>query len=140
MKKILFALTVFLGIVSLSNAADYQIGEIKSIFNKATPGFGGFSIQVPVKNNTDTKSKISVVCLYVGLTKPGVYFKNEPIIERQYKVIEMGPFEEKDILFKDAFKAYHPETHGEIIVSIIESGVVESLHLETSFHPDNTED
>ena len=117
------------------NAIDYQITKIKPVFNDSTPSFGDFKIQVTIKNNTNLKRVIPVVCLYSGLTKPGVYFKNEPQIIKQYLNVKLEPNEENEIVFNNGFRSFHPESLGEIIVSIAGTGVVKSILLETSFAP-----
>jgi hypothetical protein len=43
----------------------------------------------------------------------------------------------KDIIFKNHFRAYHPEMLGEIVISVVGTDVVRSLKLETAFHPKN---
>lgn len=116
-------------------AGDYEITNITPIFNDATPGFGEFKIQVGIKNKLNQKSQINVACLYVGLTRPGVYFKDEPQIMKQYKLLSIDPLKETNLTFDQAFMTYHPETLGEIIISLIGSEVVRSLPLKTRFHP-----
>jgi hypothetical protein len=116
-------------------ASDYQITRIKPIFSKATPLHGDFQIHVGIKNHTASKKKVAVVCLYSGLTWPGVYYKNQPELTRQYKLVELGPSEEKEVVFDKGFSGYHPEVLGEIIVSIAGTGVVRSIPLKTAFFP-----
>jgi len=116
-------------------ADDCQITKIKPVFHESTPSFGDFQIRVAIKNNTNLKKVISVVCMYSGLTNPGVYFKDEPQIIKQYLNIKLEPNEEKEIIFDKGFRSFHPETLGEIIVSIAGTGIVKSLLLKTSFAP-----
>lgn len=120
-------------------ASDYEIMNIKPIFNEATPGFGQFKIQVDIKSNITKKTEISVSCLYIGLIHPGVYYEDEPIIMKQYKQISINPSEEKRILFDQGFRTYHPETVGEIIISIVGTGIIRSQPLKTSFHPESND-
>ncbi len=130
---------LFFGLYSAVFAADYEITHITPIFNNATPGFGEFKIQVDIKSKLSHKSQIDIACFYAGLTRPGVYFKNEPQIMKQYKRVNMDPEKENAITFDHAFMAFHPETAGEIIISVVGSGVVRSLPLKTSFHPESSD-
>lgn len=116
-------------------AADYEITQITPFFNDDTPGFGEFKIEVGIKNNLNRNAKINVACLYLGLTRPGVYFKNEPNIMKQYKVVRLGPSKDTIVTFEQGFSAYHPATAGEIIISLVGTEVVRSLALVTRFHP-----
>ena len=135
MRKIALLFLLSLGLASRAAAADCEITRIRPVFSEATPGFGRFKVEVGVKNTAAGKEKISVSCLYVGLTHPGVYFKDEPQVTKTYRVVEIGPSEEKAILFDADFVAYHPDTLGEIVISVVGTGVVRSLPLKTSFHP-----
>jgi len=120
---------------STTRAADLTIGRIVPVFDAATPGFGNFSVKVNFKNNKALDAKLNIVCLYVGLTHPGVYYKKEPEIPKQYLTVSVGSMQTKDIIFKNAFRAYHPEMLGEIIVSAVGTDVVRSLKLITVFQP-----
>lgn len=124
--------------VILSSAAfgsELEITEIRPIFNKETPGFGKFAVTANIKNDTETSAKLVVSCFYIGHTRPGVYFKNEPIITKQYKIININAKEETQVVFDQDFLSYHPEALGEIIISISGKGVLKSIPLKTSFHP-----
>ena len=116
-------------------AADFEITQITPIFSDETPYFGEFKIQVGIKNKLNQNAQLNVACLYVGLTRPGVYFKNEPDIMKQYKVVRIEPLKETLVTFDQGFRSYHPETVGEIIISLVGSEVVRSLPLKTRFHP-----
>ncbi len=122
---------------SIVYAADYEITRITPIFDKATPGFGDFKIEVGIKNISEKASPIKVTCFYVGLTNPGVCVKNEPQIKKAYRVVTVKPRKEMVLVFDRGFVAYHPEVQGEIVVSIVGSGVVRSLPLRTAFHPNS---
>ena len=71
MKIIVSIAIMILSFCSIGVAADYEITNIAPIFNKATPEFGEFKIQVGIKSKLSNKSDIKVACLYVGLTGPG---------------------------------------------------------------------
>jgi hypothetical protein len=116
-------------------AAQYDIEEIKPVFNESTPFFGEFKVLAKIKNNGNSLRKISVACLYVGLTRPGVYYKNEPKITKQYKAITIESKGVQTIEFSDGFRSYHPEVRGELIISIIGTGIIKSEPLRTRFHP-----
>lgn len=135
MKTIASIAIIFFSFCSIAMAGDYEITHITPIFNDATPGFGEFKIKVGIKNKLNQKAQINVACLYVGLTHPGVYFKNEPNITKQYKVVRIDPLKETIVTFDQGLSSYHPETLGEIIISLVGSEVVRSLPLKTSFHP-----
>jgi hypothetical protein len=124
---------MFFPILCFSN--DYEIAEIRPLFNESTPGFGKFKIQVEIKSHVGKESTFPVVCIYSGLTKPGVYFKNQPRITRVYQQVTLCAYEEKKVIFEQDFVAYHPETLGEILVSIVGKGVVRSFPVQTRFHP-----
>jgi hypothetical protein len=138
-KYIFYLFIIFLIIAPKSYANDFEIEEIAPIFNDSTPGFGEFKIKVEIKNNTNKEQKLYVSCIYAGLTKSGVYFKNQPQIMKQYKVVKISAMSNSTVLFEKGFRSYHPETTGEIIVSIVGSGVVRSLPLKTSFHPNSND-
>ena len=116
-------------------ASDYEIIGISPVFVKATPGFGKFTIEVEIASKANKENELIITCLYTGLTRPGVYYKNEPQITKQYKIAKIGSMDKIVVLFDNNFRSYHPETLGEIIVSIVGSGVVRSKPLKTSFHP-----
>jgi hypothetical protein len=116
-------------------ADDYQITEIKPIFNDSTLFFGDFHVRIVIKNNTNIKKTIPVVCLYSGLTKPGIYYKDEPQIIKQYLNVNLEPNKENEIIFSKGFRSFHPETLGELIVSIVGTGVIKSILLKTRFAP-----
>jgi hypothetical protein len=137
MKKNVILMIIFFGFNWGGFAGDYEIALIKPLFNPSTPYFGHFKIQVGIKNNTDKLQKIAVNCLYTGLTHPGVYYKDEPKIIKQYIMLEIGPLNEKQIIFGKGFQTFHPDTAGEIIVSIVGTGVVRSFPLKTRFCPGN---
>jgi hypothetical protein len=137
MKLVTGILILALGSLLNVNAGDYEITRITPIFDKATPGFGNFKIEVGIKNTTERELQINVLCLYVGLTNPGVYFKDEPEITKAYRVATIKPREEIVIVFDKGFATYHPEVQGEIIISIAGSGVIRSLPLKTAFHPES---
>ena len=137
MKIIISIAIMIFSFCSIGVAADYEITNITPLFNKATPGFGEFKIQVGIKSKLNNKSKINVACLYVGLTGPGVYFKNEPQIMKQYKMVSIDPAKEVTLIFDHSFRTYHPSTLGEVIISLVGTEIVRSLPLETSFHPDS---
>jgi hypothetical protein len=139
MRTIAFVAVLILSVSSVVVASDYEIANIKPIFNTSTPGFGDFKIQVGIKTYVQDKSAIIVSCPYIGLTHPGVYYKNEPKIMKQYKKVSIGPSEEIQIMFDKGFVAYHPETKGEIILSLVGTGVVRSYPLKTSFHPESSD-
>lgn len=134
-KVIAYALTILLCCVPTVFADNYDIERITPIFNKATPGFGEFQIEVEIKVISANIKKLNVACLYSGLTNPGVYFKNEPQISKQYKVVEVPSSGKVMVLFDKGFMAYHPSVVGEIIVSIVGTNVVRGLSLKTAFHP-----
>ena len=134
-KSVLLSVLIVLIIVSGALASDYEITGISAIFNEATPGFGEFKIEVGILNKVHQERSLIVSCLYTGFTRPGVYFKNEPQIMIRYKMVKIGPGGKVSVKFEKGFRSYHPETKGEIIVSIVGSGVVNSIPLKTSFHP-----
>lgn len=138
MRKTVF-LSVFLVLVFVSSsfANGYEITSIAPIFNEATPGFGKFKIEVKIESKRNQESKLNVCCLYIGLTRPGVYFKNEPQLMKQYKSVKIAPMSTITVIFEEGLRSYHPETIGEIIVSIVGSGVVRSKPLKTQFHPES---
>lgn len=128
---------VFMFFSSVAFAGEFEITEISPAFNKETPSFGEFAITAKIKNNTESNAKLVVSCFYVGHTRPGVYFENEPIITKQYKILDLKASEEGQLVFADDFITYHPEALGEIIISISGKGVVRSIPLKTGFHPNS---
>ena len=124
--------------VIASEIKEYDITEIKAVFNDSTPSFGKFKVIVSIKNNTNKpNNKLMIACYYCGFTKPGVYFKNEPMIMKEYKLIEIKGNEQKEITFNKDFQTYHPEVLGELIVSIVGTGIIKSQSLKTNFHPNS---
>ncbi len=139
MKRIIVVLLIVFITANISFADDCSIVNINPTFNPETPGFGNFDINVALKNNLNTKSKITVTCLYVGIVKPEIYLKNKPQIMKNYQLVELEPLQEKTIIFQKGFRSYHPEMTGEIIVSITGSGKIRSIPLQTGFHPKSEE-
>lgn len=137
-KKLEIALTNLRQDLDGGNSNDLEITKINPVFSERTPGFGKFVIITGIKNNAKSNVELIVSCFYVGYTKPGVYYKNEPSIEKQYKVINLKSGEEGQFAFDgDGFRSYHPETLGELIISIAGKSVVKSIPLQTSFHPES---
>ena len=134
MKQALIGLLCIL-ISILGFSQDYSISGIRLLFPPETPGFGPFQVQVTVRSLMDGESTVSLVCIYSGLTRPGVYFKDQPLISRAYLQVTLGAREEKTVVFERGFVALHPETLGEILVSIAGTGVVRSLPFRSRFHP-----
>ncbi len=116
-------------------AGGYEIVKIRPVFSPDTPAFGDFTVEVQVRNTQAQPAKFALTCLYVGLTHPGVYFKDEPQVVKQYRMVKLGPGESKTIVFDKGFTGYHPETLGELVVSVAGTGVVKSLPLRTKFPP-----
>ena len=116
-------------------AADLEITRIEPVFTGETLGFGEFSVKAEVKNTSGNRAMISVACLYIGLTHPGVYYKGEPQVRKQYKQISIEPYATISIVFDDKFITYHPETAGELIISIVGTEVVRSYPLQFRFPP-----
>ena len=137
MSKLSLSLAVLFCFFSNLVASDYQIIKIAPIFNDSASFFGGFKIKVIVKNNTKISMNASIVCMYIGLTKPGVYFKDEPHIIKQYLQLTLGAQEQKELVFNNGFISYHPETLGEIIVSLVGTEIIKSVPLKTSFAPES---
>lgn len=129
------AIAALLVSCSVAAASDLSITYIKPVFNPATPRFGEFEIRVGVKNDTGATQEVNLACLYVALTQPGYYFKNEPGVQKQYQVISLQPFQGTEIVLSKRFRSYHPETLGELIVTLVGKDVVKSLALKTAFHP-----
>jgi hypothetical protein len=130
---------IFVGFATFVSAADYEITYIKPAFNKATPLFGDFEVEVEIKSKVEKKTEISVACFYSGLTHPGVYYQDEPQIIKQYKQVNIAPRGTAKIVFDNKFISYHPETKGELIISIMGTGIVRSYPLKTRFHPDSND-
>ena len=120
-------------------AADLSVTGIRPIFASSTPGFGEFSVEIQIKNNLARPTQIDLVCLYVGLTRPGIYFKDEPQIQKQYETVEIRSMQTETIVLKEKFRTYHPETIGEIIVTVVGSAIVSSVRLNAKFHPESKE-
>lgn len=116
-------------------AGGYEIEAIRPVFNPDTPAFGDFTVEVQVRNTQAQPAEAAVTCLYLGLTHAGVYFKDEPQVVKQYQMVKLGPGESKTIIFDQGFTGYHPETLGELVVSVAGTGVVKSLPLQTKFPP-----
>jgi hypothetical protein len=139
MKMKFSALLLFLLLLLPVNAlaGNFEITKIEPIFNEKTPYFGAFKVNVDIKNNTNIHEKLVVSCFYSGFAKPGVYFKNEPTITKEYKIITLKPNETGQLVFGNGFVSYHPSALGEIIVSIAGESVVKSIPLKTRFHPES---
>lgn len=113
----------------------FEITSIQPIFNEGTPFFGNFTISATIINLTKTDSLIDVACMYSRLTRPGVYYKNEPQIEKEYMQTNIEVNVKKKILCGKDFHSDHPEVKGELIVSIHGTGIIKSIPLRTSFAP-----
>ncbi len=113
----------------------YEIVKIQPVFSPEAPAFGDFTVRVQVRNTQAQPTEAAVTCLYLGLTHAGVYFKDEPQVVKQYQMVKLGPGESKTIIFDKGFTGYHPETLGELVVSVAGTGVVKSLPLQTKFPP-----
>lgn len=137
MRIVVFILTFVLFSPFYCFSGEYEIAEIKPLFDRSTPSFGKFKIQARIKSHVGKESTFPVVCIYSGLTKPGVYFKDQPRITKTYQQVNLQAYEEKIIIFDKDFVAYHPETLGEIVVSIAGKGMVQSLMLKSRFHPES---
>ncbi|HQF87533.1 MAG TPA: hypothetical protein PLN26_09870 [Acidobacteriota bacterium] len=116
-------------------AGGYEIVMIQPVFSPDTPDFGAFTVRVQVRNTQAQPAEVAVTCLYLGLTHAGVYFKDEPQVVKQYQMVTLGPGESKTIVFDEGFAGYHPETLGELVVSVAGTGVVKSLPLQIKFPP-----
>lgn len=130
-------LTAVLAMGSTAAAGDFTITHIKPVFNPSTPGFGDFKVVVGIKSNVNEARKVNLACLYLGLTHPGVSFKNEPQVQKQHQVIDLKPMQQVDVVLKNKFVAYHPETPGELVVTLVGTDTARSFHLRTAFHPDS---
>jgi hypothetical protein len=116
-------------------AGGYEIVKIQPVFSPDAPNFGDFTVRVQVRNTQAQPAEAAVTCLYLGLTHAGVYFTAEPQVVKQYLMVKLGPGESKTIVFDRGFTGYHPESLGELIVSVAGTGVVKSLPLQTKFPP-----
>lgn len=116
-------------------AGGYEIVKVQPVFSPDAPDFGDFTVRVQIRNTQTQPAEAAVTCLYLGLTHAGVYFKGEPQVIKQYLIVKLGPGESKTLVFDKGFTGYHPETLGELIVSVAGTGVVKSLPLQTKFPP-----
>ncbi len=136
MRKFMLSLFVLCVCCGMAFAGDVEISKIDTVFNETTPLFGPFKIDVTIKNTLNVPKKINVVCLYLGLIHPGVYFKGEPQVQKQYLEVSLKPLEERVLIFDKGFRSYHPETLGEIVVSVLGTGIIKSQEQKTAFHPE----
>ena len=137
MRRVCSVLTVVSAMCSAAAAGDLSITHIKPLFDPSTPGFGDFQVVVGIKNNGNEPRNASLACLYLGLTHPGVYFKNEPQVQQQYQMVDLKPMQQVDVVLKNKFVAYHPETLGELVVTLVGTDTAKSFYLRTAFHPDS---
>jgi hypothetical protein len=128
-------ITAVLAMCSTAAAGDFSITHIKPVFNRSTPGFGAFEVVVGIKSNVNEDRKVYLACLYLGLTHPGVYVENEPQVQKQHQVINLKPMQQVNVVLKDKFVAYHPETLGELVVTLVGTDTARSFSLRTAFHP-----
>lgn len=137
-KKMVQAAGAFLAalmICSPAVASDVGITSVQPVFDAATPNAGRFRVRVGLKNQTDKPRQVNLVCLYLGLTRPGVYVKGEPGLQKQYQVVDLKPGQMKEVVLKNRFDAWHPETIGELVVTLVGQKVVKSQPVETRFRP-----
>ena len=124
-----------ISIFSTAIAGDFAITSIKPVFDPATPNAGQFKVRVGLKSNAKESRKVNLTCLYLGLTRPGAYLKGEPQIQKQYQVVELKPGQQAEIVLKNKFAAWHPETRGELVVTLVGENAAKSLLVETQFRP-----
>ena len=124
-----------LAICSSAVAGDFLITSIKPVFNPATPNAGQFKVKVGIKNQLNESRKVNLTCLYLGLTSPGMYVKGEPQIQKQYQVVDLKPGQQVELVLKNKFAAWHPETVGELVVTLVGQNVSKSASVETKFRP-----
>ena len=137
MRCAVVSLLVVACFVMALGAGDYEIVKVQPVFSPDAPGFGDFTVRVQVRNTQAQPTEVAVTCLYLGLTHAGVYFKDEPQVVKQYLMVKLGPGESKTIVFNKGFTGCHPETLGELVVSVAGTGVVKSLPLQTKFPPES---
>ncbi|MBS1170369.1 MAG: hypothetical protein H6R01_1287 [Burkholderiaceae bacterium] len=140
-KWIAWGLFAWLGCLAMYSAmaAEVEITSIKSVFAAATPQAGKFGVRVGLSNQTDKPRQVNLVCLYLGLTRPGTYFKDEPQVQKQYQVVRLKPGQQVEVTLKNRFSAWHPETAGELVVTLAGEQVAKSLPVATRFRPGGLE-
>ncbi|MBS1186921.1 MAG: hypothetical protein H6R04_939 [Burkholderiaceae bacterium] len=128
-----------LAMCSFAAAGEVEITSIKPVFAAATPQAGKFGVRVGLKNQTDKPQQVNLACLYLGLTQPGTYFKNEPQVQKQYQLVQLKPGQQLEVMLKNRFSAWHPETAGELVVTLVGANVVRSQSVATRFRPGGLE-
>ncbi|MEA5097684.1 MAG: hypothetical protein VB032_04030 [Burkholderiaceae bacterium] len=132
-----FAFLAMLTLCSSAMAAEVGITSIQPVFEATTPHAGQFRVRVGLKNQADKTRRVNLTCLYLGLTHPGVYSSGEPQVQQQFQVVELKPRQQVEVTLKNRFAAWHPETLGELVVTLVGDNVVQSRPVATRFRPDS---
>jgi hypothetical protein len=52
-------------------------------------------------------------------------------------MVDLKPMQQVEVVLKNKFVAYHPETLGELVVTLVGTDTAKSFYLRTAFHPDS---